>query len=493
MLLPHVGNALSLLALMAPFTPLCQALWPVPQDISTGSTALFIDQTIAVTYNGVAVCTPYSSLSCPDSAGYDHQCRMSREAKAELVFNIQLAFTPGYQPAPGSALYGADIVRSAVSRSLHAIFYANFVPWKLRPRGSDFEPSATAAKTFVKTLNLTLTTKDTTNETFFPLAGQDDESYTLEVTEEGSATIEAASSTGLLRGLETFSQLFYQHSAGTFWYTQQAPVMISDKPRYSHRGLLLDVARNWFPVKDILRTIDAMGWNKLNRLHLHMTESQSWPLEIPSMPELAEKGAYAKGLTYTPADLVTIQEYCLHRGIEPIIEIDMPGHIGVVSLAYPDLIVAWNELPYTWYCAEPPCGALKLNSTAVYDFLDKLFADVLPRVAPYTAYFHTGGDEFSVNNSMIDDGILSNDTAVLQPLVQKFVDYVHGKVRDAGMTPMVWEEMPLEWNVTLGDDTIVQTWLGRDAVRSLVQAGHKVIDSNYNFWVSHTHTHTHTH
>ncbi len=61
-----------------------------------------------------------------------------------------------------------------------------------------------------------------------------------------------------------------------------------------------------------------------------MTDSQSWPLDIPSMPELSAKGAYGLGLSYSPGDLAYIQQYAANRGIEVIIEIDMPGHIGSV-------------------------------------------------------------------------------------------------------------------------------------------------------------------
>ena len=35
---------------------------------------------------------------------------------------------------------------------------------------------------------------------------------------------------------------------------------------------------------------------------------------------------------------------------------------GVVALSHPELIVAYNELPYHWWCAQPPCGAFKLNT-----------------------------------------------------------------------------------------------------------------------------------
>jgi len=161
----------------------------------------------------------------------------------------------------------------------------------------------------------------------------------------------------------------------------------------------------------------------------------------------------------------------------------MPGHIGSVAESHPELIVAYDAQPYYWYCAQPPCGAFKLSNPDVDRFVGRLFDDVLPRVAPYSAYFHTGGDELNANDSMLDEGIRSNDTRVLQPLLQKFIDRQHGRVRAAGLTPLSWEEIPLEWNVTVGADTVIQTWLGVESVKKVTAKGLQVIDSNYNFWV----------
>lgn len=51
MLLPKAVLAIAALA----FSP-ANALWPIPQKISTGDGVLFIDQAVRVTYNGVPVC-----------------------------------------------------------------------------------------------------------------------------------------------------------------------------------------------------------------------------------------------------------------------------------------------------------------------------------------------------------------------------------------------------------------------------------------------------
>lgn len=104
-----------------------------------------------------------------------------------------------------------------------------------------------------------------------------------------------------------------------------------------------------YPVEDILRTIDALAWNKFNRLHVHMTDSQSWPLDIPSLPELSKLGAYQTGLSYTPSDFEKIQKYGAERGVEVYIEFDMPGHTTSIGHSHPELIAAMDAKPCMLY------------------------------------------------------------------------------------------------------------------------------------------------
>lgn len=444
-------------------------LWPVPHPtFSAGNTPLFINEDAVITYNGASVrwSTHANSLAFEDLI-------------TEQPPQKQLTYTAGYE---ATALTTSEIVKSAVSRTFDKIFSQNFVPWMLVPRNqlSAYEPARNASVASVDALDITLTSNVTT---FQPTTMDVDESYNLTISEDGTAKLSAYSTNGVLHGLETFSQLFYEHSSGTAWYLVNAPIQIQDKPTFPWRGLMLDTSRHWFPVEDIKRTIDGLSYSKLNKLHIHVTDSQSWPIEIPSIPELTEKGAYSQSAIYTTDDIQSIQEYGIHRGVDVYFEIDMPGHIGVVGEAFPDLVVAYDAQPYTWYCAQPPCGALRLNNSDVEEFLGKLFDDVLPRVAPYTAYWHTGGDELNANDSNLDPGLQTNDTAVLQPLLQDFIDNQHTRVRNAGLSPLVWEEIATTWNVTLGSDVVVQSWLGGTAVPDLAASGHQVIDSNYNFWV----------
>ncbi|RPA94894.1 hypothetical protein L873DRAFT_1813714 [Choiromyces venosus 120613-1] len=395
-------------------------------------------------------------------------------------------------------------VHEAWSRTRGIIFQERFVPWKFYPRGTKFEPENKLG-TVIKKVFVRQTSADKPEPVRY---GEFDESYTLMIPvtggnftspgvggggagntlgggrEPGAVYITAGSSLGVLHAFTTLSQLFYysnNHRGGV--YSKLAPVEIDDKPKFQHRGLNLDVARQWYPKEEILKTIDALSWNKMNRLHLHVTDSQSWPLEIPAMPNLAAKGAYADGLTYSPQDLQDMLTWGWSRGVEVIVEIDMPGHTASIAESYPELITGRNKQP-NWdkYAAQPPSGSLKLRNPAVKKFLTTLFDDLLPRLKSHSQYFHTGGDEVNKNVYNFDENINSNNSAVLQPALQDFLSHTHGELAKHGVTPFVWEEMLLDWNLTLPKDAIVQTWISEESTKKVTAKGYRVITGNYNFW-----------
>lgn len=78
----------------------------------------------------------------------------------------------------------------------------------------------------------------------------------------------------------------------------------------------------------------------------------------------------------------------------------------------------------------------------------------------------------------------SNDFKTIQPLIQRFVDRNHDQIREFGITPIVWEEMLLEWKLDMGKDVVVQAWLSDESVAQIAAKGHQVIAGNYHFWVS---------
>jgi hexosaminidase len=459
------------------------ALWPIPASYSLGTTALWIGRDVKVEVitaagaSNVGTMTLFEQEQNPLMAYDPFESLLIFPLLRYLVFS-KLSNSTNSTSSPSDEIIGA-----AVQKTHETIFNHGYIPWRFHTRNSKFEPDASTNGTkAVKSITLVQKNKDSPN-VLKPAVNEVDESYRLQLTVDGKVTITANSSIGIARGLTTFSQLFFAHTAGGS-YTPYAPVDVTDFPHFGHRGLNMDLSRAYFPPKDIRKTIDALAFNKYNRLHLHITDSQSWPLVIPSMPELSAKGAYRANLVYDKSTLEELQRYGALHGVEVFLEIDMPGHTSSIAYSHPELIASFNIQP-DWgsYAAEPPSGTLKLNSSAVTSFVEKLFADLLPRVSPYTTYMHTGGDEVNANAYTNDETVKSNDTDVITPLMQKFIDHSHDVVRKAGLTPMVWEEMLLQWNLTLGKDVIVQTWRSDEAVAQTVKSGYKTLVGNYNYWV----------
>ena len=468
------------------FLSVSSALWPIPQSYEHGDTVLWIARNVSfywyqagarnVDYHPDQTPFLFASTSNEDFASQDN-----RENDLSLHRRYTEPFNEYNHAREAEGVSGDDIIDHAIRSTWSTIFKQSFYPWKFHPRNWA-EPNRIGNTSYIDHINLRLLTADP-SDVAKALAGDVDESYSLDLTEDGVVTVSANSSIGVARGLTTFTQLFFQDSDGKHVYTPLAPISIKDSPQFPHRGLNLDVSRNFIPVPDIKRQIDALAYSKLNRLHLHATDSQSWPLEIPSLPDLARKGAYRPDLVYSAADFADLQRYAALQGVQLITEIDMPGHTSSIWYSQPELIAAYNQQPnWDTYAAEPPSGTLKLNSTSVDKFLDTLFSDLMPRVAPYTSYFHTGGDEVNLNAYTLDNTVNSSDPAVLQPLMQAFVDKNHERVRRAGLAPVVWEEMLLTWNLTLGDDVVVQSWQSDEAVLSIVEAGHKALVGNYKYW-----------
>ncbi|XP_049277610.1 chitooligosaccharidolytic beta-N-acetylglucosaminidase [Anopheles funestus] len=230
-----------------------------------------------------------------------------------------------------------------------------------------------------------------------------DESYTLNVLIENSTTvvaiIEANTIFGARHGCETLLQLFTtvneENSTTSLHMLSQA--IIIDQPTYPHRGLLIDTARNYIPTKCLKRQLDAMAASKMNVFHWHVTDTQSFPIQLESVPEMTTNGAYSAEAIYSPSDVRKIIRYAKYRGIRVIFELDAPSHAGNGWQWGPDkglgnLAVCINQKPWRNFCIEPPCGQLNPINLNLYTVLKDIYYD-LARMNKDELIFHMGGDE----------------------------------------------------------------------------------------------------
>ena len=387
-----------------------------------------------------------------------------------------------------------SIVTSAIKRTYKILFYEHFIPIKFHPTAPyQWEPPPDNGNepSSIRRIDIYTPLTDSWEDLKGP-AGSTDESYTLTLT-DSNIKINAPSSVGVIRALDTLTQLFYTHTttagdmpiAGTIGsiYTILAPVYIQDVPQFPHRGLLLDVARSFFPVADILRTIDALSWTKFSRLHLHATDAQSFPLEIIELNQLTALGPYSTNQTYRVADINLIQQYGLYRGIQVFIEVDMPGHAAAFAKAYSSLITCYQMENWLVYSTQPPSGQFKLKDPGVNFVLEVGMESLLGQIAPFSTYFHMGGDEINPNCYLFEENLNTNDTVQLRPLLQTFVNNNLRRVGNKGMTAICWEDLLIDWNLQVGGNTVIQTWRGQDSIQKVTQAGYQVIVGDTQNWV----------
>ncbi|EXJ64100.1 hypothetical protein A1O7_00436 [Cladophialophora yegresii CBS 114405] len=478
-----------LLGVISISAPSALAVWPQPAEIETGNHVLWLDTALQAT------------LRCDNGEDQFHDQNyliyknhlaqildwMSLHAQG-FMDTVQSTFTD--KSRNGEVDFSeSSIVEDAVRDTLSAIHGSRFVPWKLHKRNTTFEPDQSAPRQYISRLQIQQRNCPPP-ERFRPSSFFDgDESYEI-LLNNGTAFITSNSSIGTVRGLQTFQQLFFAHSALSGIYTPFVPVKIADRPKWRHRGLSIDIARNPFEPQDLLRTIDGMAMAKMSRLHVHATDSQSWPIEISSLPELAQKGAYHPSLVWTARSLREVQMYGASKGVSVYLEIDVPGHTASIAHAYPDLIAAFNELDWSTFAAEPLSGQLKLNLTDVDTFISTLLHDILPRTGQYTSLYHVGGDEVNLAAYTLDETVRSDNPEVLQPLLQRFIDHVVGTSIQFGLRPVVWEEMLLDWNLTLPSaghenptaQTLVQVWRNSERIEEVLQRGHRAIFGDYHHW-----------
>lgn len=368
-------------------------------------------------------------------------------------------------------------LRTAFERLKETLFCNNITPHKFHSLTEDFEPDASSRLPTISRITLYQVGLDRFTD------NSSSEAYELCISTDGRVEVRVGSYAGALHSFNTISQLFYAHSSNNeYVYTACAPILVKDRPSFQHRGLSLDIARNRISPKAVRRVLEAMSMSKMNRLHLHAWDSQSWPIEIPSLPDLALKGSYHSSQIWTPTDLEHVQQYGVEHGIEVYFDADMPGHTASIHHAYPELITGYNIQPWEPWCLEPPSGQLKLNSPQVFEFLDQLFEDLLPRLARYSSHLQVGGEEVNQKIYELDETVESSSESVLRPLLQKFMDHVISHARKHDLTPIAWEEALLEWNLELPKDTIIQAWKSETSLSDIVSRGYRALTGTHTHW-----------
>lgn len=309
------------------------------------------------------------------------------------------------------------------------------------------------------------------------------EGYKLSISPE-KITVTAATSEGAIHASFSILQLQLLQPG-----EEKIPCAeIVDVPRFSYRGMHLDVSRNFFPVSFIKKYLDLMALYKYNTFHWHLTDGPGWRLEIRKYPELTSVAAFrtnnawtewwksarkysregdpnAYGGYYTQAEAKEIVAYAARRGITVIPEIEMPGHSEEVLAVYPELSCSGKPYQNSEFC---------IGNPKTYTFLEDVLTEVMA-IFPST-YIHVGGDEAGTKawsqcekcQKLKQNNGLSNEhelQAYLMKHIEKFLK-AHGRKL------LGWDEIV---DGGLPADATVMSWRGMNGGIKAIQQGHDVV------------------
>jgi len=318
-----------------------------------------------------------------------------------------------------------------------------------------------------------------------PVSDQESmESYQLSVTGKGISVV-APSAAGLFYGFQSLLQLAEQEADGTFSFPL---IEIKDSPRFSYRGLHLDVSRHFRTKEFLKKQLDAMARYKLNRFHWHLTDGAGWRLEIKRYPELTEQAAYrpypnwkawwkggrkyctkdapgADGGYYTQEDVREIVEYARQRHITVIPEIEMPGHSEEVLAVFPHLSCSGKPYVNSEVC---------IGNEDTFTFLQNVLLEVM-EIFP-SEYIHIGGDEANMDSwkkcPLCQKRMKQEGLADVKELQSYLIHRIEKFLNEHDRQLLGWDEI-LEGG--LAPRATVMSWRGEDGGIKAAKAGHDVI------------------
>lgn len=324
------------------------------------------------------------------------------------------------------------------------------------------------------------------------------EGYTLHIYNKG-VKITYGADAGLHNAKQTVLQLLILNEGKHLPY-----VTVKDYPQYEHRGLMLDVSRHFFSVKEVKKILKTMALYKLNRFHWHLTDDQGWRIEIPEYPKLTQVGAirdssltnkgrqpffydnttYGEGCFYTLDELREVVNYARSLNIEIIPEIDLPGHMVGAVASYPEFGCNPNKHHSVRVEQGVSKEVLNVGDDRVIDFL-KCVLGHMAEVFPYQ-YIHLGGDECPTDewkdNALCLKRVKDNNLKGVEELQSWLVEEL-GKYlkQEYGKDLVVWDELLAHWNDDNSMRPVIMCWRGLKFTKQSGDRGFRCISvPNYH-------------
>lgn len=312
------------------------------------------------------------------------------------------------------------------------------------------------------------------------------ESYCIRIDKAGIC-LAGEDEEGLFRAVQTFRKSLPENCADAESVLFPA-VEIVDAPRFGYRGVMLDVARSFYPVEFLKKTVDLLALHNMNRLHLHLTDDQGWRVEIRKYPRLTEVGAFRAdslsehaGGYYTREELRDLVAYAQERFVTIIPEIDLPGHVEAALASYPELGCTGG--PYT-ISSRPGVrlDVLCAGSERTLRFVKEVLSEVMA-IFP-SEYIHVGGDEVPFDRwrgcpvcrqAIHRYGLTPRDGYTAEQLLQgRFMAAVEAFLQEHGRKLVAWDEA---LDCDAPHSSTLMAWRSMNKGLEALQRGHDVIFS----------------
>jgi len=272
-------------------------------------------------------------------------------------------------------------------------------------------------------------------------------------------------------------------------------MQISDYPRFSWRGLHLDVSRHFHDKEFIKKYIDLLALFKMNTFHWHLVDDQGWRVEIKKYPRLTEIGAWRVdhedlpwnsrpeqkpgekatiGGFYKQDDIREIVAYAAQRFITIVPEIEMPAHVSSALAAYPEY--SCRQVPISvpsggiWPCTNIYCA----GNDSTFLFLQDVLTEVMDLFP--SKIIHVGGDEAEKTEwkrcprcqARIRDEKLKDENELQSYFIRRIDKFLTEK----GRILIGWDEI-LEGG--LAENATVMSWRGTEGGIDAARQGHNVV------------------
>ena len=310
------------------------------------------------------------------------------------------------------------------------------------------------------------------------------EGYRMIIT-PSTITIEASDEAGVFYAKQTLKQ----------WGEVVPCGSVTDYPDLHHRGIMLDVVRNYYSVDSIYRVLDIMAYHKLNVLHFHLTDDEAWRLEIPGLPQLTDIGS-KRGYTtdesecllpmycggwdpnapttangyITREKYIELLKYAGDRHIRVIPEIDMPGHMRAAKKAMGNMLTdsAFNARVYK-SAQNYTDNVIDVTKPYAVEFIDHVVTELVKmheEAGQPLRILNIGGDE-------VPKGALTREEH------QAFIDAVLEILNRYNLQPMGWEEITHFCKPE--SKAICYSWLNSNTKPlEMAEAGYPVVLANAN-------------